>query len=482
MSYDRISTMKSSSNSTTTKPKKLYLQAKDLIYGGPLRWLFEKIWRLSGIENYRYSILKKLTQLRAQLYASPTFCPLPWVHFSVSSDQTMRLCCNNEGSSQVRHSDGRPVLLQEINSLEEYVNLPFMRKTRLQMLRGEEPQACSKCFNHERAGSLSMRQTYQAYYSQSLGKMIRQTQKDGSLSPNVRYLDLAMGNNCNIRCRMCSPSYSKQLRGEFDQHQFSYGKEMADRAEKAWSKDRYRTELFEEILENTDQMLLTGGEPFLIEGQYRLMEQAVAMGRAPSIKVTYHTNLTVLPQRLLKLWPHFKEIRVHGSIEGIGPLNDYIRYPSQWHKVDKNLRELLKLKKELPLWVEVHSVFQAYNLTRVTELLDYLLQFHQQMPSFPFFNYLHHPTPLKVNVIDRDLREKTMFEIKEFIKRKEHIYFSSRCPFVYYNQLNHEAFQGHYDLMMAEDPNATWSKFLEMSHALDQSRQQKIESVLPELF
>ena len=65
--------------------------------------------------------------------------------------------------------------------------------------------ACSTCWNKEKEDIQSLRQTGLF----NLGP-IDEIEKD------IRFLDLKLGNLCNLKCRMCSPLNSSQLYKEVD--------------------------------------------------------------------------------------------------------------------------------------------------------------------------------------------------------------------------------------------------------------------------
>ena len=44
--------------------------------------------------------------------------------------------------------------------------------------------------------------------------------------------------------------------------------------------------------------------------------------RASKTHLQYNTNLTILPQKVLSLWKHFKSIELSVSLDGIGKVND----------------------------------------------------------------------------------------------------------------------------------------------------------------
>lgn len=82
---------------------------------------------------------------------------------------------------------------------EEIFHSPAFNNLRAQMLAGEKPEACNVCWNREALTGSSSR----------LGSL----EKDEVLSePVLTQLDISIGENCNLRCRMCSPGGSNKLR------------------------------------------------------------------------------------------------------------------------------------------------------------------------------------------------------------------------------------------------------------------------------
>ena len=63
-------------------------------------------------------------------------------------------------------------------------------------------------------------------------------------------------------------------------------------------------------------------------------------GYAKDCNLRYNSNGLELPDKLFKLWEHFKEVRFNFSIDAYGERNNYIRYPSKWEEVAKNLKKL----------------------------------------------------------------------------------------------------------------------------------------------
>ena len=125
---------------------------------------------------------------------SKTFCALPWMHLSTRPDGAMRVCCTANASSvgatndkeyggkvgELRTEDGKPANLN-VAGLNESWNNSYMRNVRKQMLAGERPPSCNKCFKEEEAGHNSKRMWETAYWLErfSLDEIIGETKEDG---------------------------------------------------------------------------------------------------------------------------------------------------------------------------------------------------------------------------------------------------------------------------------------------------------------
>jgi organic radical activating enzyme len=301
---------------------------------------------------------------------SKTFCVLPWIHMSTRPNGQLRLCCNSNASSTskdaneyatdpaigaIRDPSGQPANLKSTDLLEAW-NSDFMKSTRLTMLDGEIPSSCTKCFIEEKNKIISKR-LWETYYWQSrfdYDELISNTAEDGSVPDKIYYLDIRLGNLCNLKCAMCSPHDSSSWTTNWKKIKIHSKSEFVNSYIDSWDKDNgldsrgvynwYENpkfiERFFEQLSNVKQLYFAGGEPFLIKEHYRILEKCVELNLSHNIELRYNTNLTHLPDRLFNLWDKFKSVKVTCSIDGFNRVNHYIRYPTDWQTVVNHLRIL----------------------------------------------------------------------------------------------------------------------------------------------
>lgn len=282
-----------------------------------------------------------------------------------------------------------------------------LRRVRLQMLNGERPEACLRCFREEDSGLRSPRLAWNLQYPSIRETATREGGGQGHADRSVKYLDLRFGNLCNLKCRMCNPYSSHKwledwetLNGEIDERERHRLKHMD------WFESEEFWENLKPLLGDVDQIYMTGGEPMLSQAHLRLLDYLVETRLAQKITVKYNTNLTVLPPKVLARWPHFKEVRLNCSLDGVGMANDYIRYPSNWSEVETHLRQLDRLAGEFSgLQLTVHFTFQALNALELTDTLNFMKQF-RHIKALPYVNVLNHPEYLNVRVLPTEAKRE----------------------------------------------------------------------------
>ncbi|MBK9040301.1 MAG: twitch domain-containing radical SAM protein [Bdellovibrionales bacterium] len=410
-------------------------------------------------------------------------CPLPWLHFSVNTDTSIRVCCNTDHGGHIRDENNNPIYLSNLASVDQAFNGPFMKRFRLAMANGEKPTFCNNCYRVEDNGGVSLRNIYLKQYEESFHHLLEATGEDGTATNEISFLDLSLSNHCNLKCRMCGPTSSYALHDDFESLKIHFSKEHTQRAHLDWQDDSHLTMIFSKILPGLKEVLTTGGEPFLSRLHLKLLELAVQNGSSRNIVLRYHSNISVLPPRLLELWSEFKAIEIHISVEGYGDINDYIRFPLKWSVFRKNFESLIELKKRLPLWLEIHTCFQAYNILRLPEFLDFLINYRDSLPAMPYFISLGNPSYLSASVLPSALKELAMEKIYRHLDRNISHYDEH---FGQFNREKIEILLSHFKSLNHSieteiQRHISWKKFMDYTSSFDRLRNQSILELLPEM-
>jgi hypothetical protein len=380
---------------------------------------------------------------------SETFCILPWVHLSTRPDGSMRVCCTANASSVgptndkehggqvgiLKTEDGKPSNLNVSDFLTSW-NSTYMKNVRLQMLNGEKPPSCMKCYKEEAAGHNSKRMWETAYWSKrvDLNKLLEETQPDGSVPPNLAYIDLRFGTKCQLACVMCSPHDSsgwiKDYKAIFPAVKNESLKETMQWENKGsyngssynWHKQNPTFwKQFYEQMPNMQQIYFAGGESLIIEEHYEILEECIRQGIAKNLELRYNSNGVEWREDLFDLWKEFKLVRFHYSVDSIHEMNDYIRYPSKWNRTEE-VFHILDNETGDNVEVTVACAVQALNIYYIPDFIRWkLTQNFKKINMWPFgagginYHFVYHPPHLNVKVLPTWFKEECRRKYEEFI-------------------------------------------------------------------
>ena len=309
---------------------------------------------------------------------------LPWVSVETSPIGTARPCCL--AIDEITRSDGSKYSLRE-STLEEIYHSPYMVDLRQQFLNGEKPKTCQRCWDEEAAGRTSKR----------INSRIRLKEYYNSVDwantnpDQLWFIDLKLGNICNLKCRICgSWSSSKWAKEEIDyvpsidrktHLAYTYLKDGAWPRESELFWDNLRI-----LLPNIKYLEFTGGEPFLIEQHFELLRYAVETGDSAHIEIHYNTNGTVFPEQA-ELWANFKNVEIAVSIDNVGTRFEYERYGAEWNLVQANIAKFAALRSA-KISTQLCTTMNIQNVYYLPEICDWI---STQTFDHIYFNMLHDP-------------------------------------------------------------------------------------------
>ena len=90
-----------------------------------------------------------------------SFCVLPWIHLATHPIGTVTPCCitdMKDGVSTAAHEDNDNLhFFLSKDSLDSISNSKRFKEIRRQMMNGENPAVCQKCYKYEAGGVESKR-------------------------------------------------------------------------------------------------------------------------------------------------------------------------------------------------------------------------------------------------------------------------------------------------------------------------------------
>jgi organic radical activating enzyme len=344
-----------------------------------------------------------------------TICMVPWISVETSPISTTRPCCL--AVDEITRTDGTKYSLKD-STLEEVYHSPYMQNLRQEFLDGKKPETCKRCWDEEDAGRASKRINsrirLKEYYDQ-----IDWT----NTNPNqLWFIDLKLGNICNLKCRICG-SWSSS---KWAQEEIAYMPALKNKKEHlaykfltdgAWPRESIDFwKNLKSLLPNIKYFEFTGGEPFLIKEHFELLEYAVEHGYSKDIEIHYNTNGTVFPENGAALWNQFKRVEVAFSIDNVGAQFEYERYGAVWDEVQTNIAKFNAMRND-KITTQICLTINIQNVYYLPELCEWI---NTQTFDHTYFNMLHDPNHMNINNMTLVANTLVIRRLSEYAFSPEH--------------------------------------------------------------
>lgn len=332
-----------------------------------------------------------------------TYCSLPWIHLATHPDGGATLCCvSDHRNAASRARNFQPLQYLDVNtsSLNSIMNSDYFKQTRLEMLNNKIPQACQRCYAEEANGVRSKRveENEKLGFTEDMARAI--TQEDGTIPVNFKFVELRLGNLCNLKCRTCNPMSSTNWIQPYQklQQELKFVTHYDRKINSSWTEsDEFWDDLFNHS-EDVQLIYVNGGEPTLVEKHWKYLEELIKRGLNKQITLWYNINMTNLPDKLIDLWKEFKRVQVTCSIDDLYERNDYIRAGSDWNTVISNLDKI----QSYP-WIEA-SICQTVSWMNVYYVNDFI-KFMRNRNLHVHLNYVYDPEFLSIKALPADLKQ-----------------------------------------------------------------------------
>jgi sulfatase maturation enzyme AslB (radical SAM superfamily) len=233
------------------------------------------------------------------------------------------------------------------------------------------------------------------------------------------FLDLKLGNICNLKCRICgSWSSSKWAQEELDYYPLATADERKKHSAYVWLRQGQWPRESTEFWNNINQVLpgvryyeFTGGEPFLIQEHFDLLQRTVDQGYAHLVDVHYNTNGTQYPEAAVEMWEKFKHVNIAFSIDDLGARFEYQRYGAKWDAVSNNLDRFLELQKTNPkITLQMCITANIQNILYLPDVMNYVWEkgfrdVYINMLHDPFYLNIKQMTPAAIELVSTRLEQ-----------------------------------------------------------------------------
>ena len=383
------------------------------------------------------------------------FCVLPFTTMYVE-DNRVRLCCESE--------EEREKHITPTNTITDIWYSDFYKDIRQQMLDGVSlPNACRICKMYEDVGEESKRYWDNHQYNKFIGDVNDFQTTEPPLPINF---DIRPSNKCNLECVMCDGIQSSAI----SERVSAYNKSnfIINKGYGLWKKHKAIIDYVKEHSNKIRILKLDGGEPFLLPEVLEIIDHLVETGDAKHIRLSFITNGTVVRGRWFRdKLVHFEDVKIVVSLDAVGDVLNYVRYPAKWSVVDKNIRmfkDICEAHKNIRL--NLDPVAHLLNTMHLHEVFEYAKQVGVRINLTPVYQvngeeYLH------TKLLTDELREQAYNKLKPLVDQVE---FGAGQGFI--EDLRNQEY----------DPDAKQIRFLNDSIAYwDSHRATKFEQQYPYL-
>lgn len=313
------------------------------------------------------------------------FCVLPWVSLETSPIGTVRPCCLAEDELVDNAGDKFNLAQAKFTDIQ---NSNSMRQLRQDFIDKKQPQTCRKCWREERSGRTSKRM----HTLDRLKHIIPAAEWTADARP-LMFLDLKLGNICNLKCRICGSWSSSTFATEElanininEDKKSSHHYQMLRQG--AWPRENpsFWSEI-DQVVDQIKYIEFTGGEPFMISEHFDLLQGLVDHGIAGNIEIHYNTNGTQYPENAADIWQHFKLVEIAVSIDDVGTRFEYQRSNAVWDEVVANIARFKTLRDNLNnIQLQFCCTVNVFNVYYLKELADFV---YAQDFDYVYWNMMH---------------------------------------------------------------------------------------------
>lgn len=347
-----------------------------------------------------------------------SICLMPFISLGTKPDGVARLCCRAP-SLEAKHNG--EFVRWPGTTLEDTWNGETYRDVRKRMLAGEKLPECAVCWKEEASGKRSKRVKENYKFPHHFNR-IRECQSDGRLDALPVHLDLRLGNTCNLRCRSCNPVFSSAIAAELRHRQGEWKDDpimtsLHDGAFKRasryvnWTDDPGFWSSINQLAASAEEIYISGGEPTLVPKLTEFLKTCIDNGHTNSL-IRLNSNMTYLPDDMIAALSKFKRVKWGASIDAVGIRNDWLRFPSKFEEIEKNVNKLIEIGN--PFEVEVNCTISMFNVASIPDLHAWA----HNLGILLYLDFVHEPNFMQVEHLPSELKKELLTDILNFLDLK----------------------------------------------------------------
>ena len=389
--------------------------------------------------------------------------------------------------------------IQEAKHVQDLINDVLLCEMRNDLKNDIRPDICNRCFPVEDQGGTSFRQNYNIDHKDvadydAVGEhgVIKDLK-------SITYLDLTLGNTCNLQCKTCNPWSSHNWLKEvqelphqnFEKRRVNEDQPEGDRQQDdfdvvergtkmPWYKRAFAENFFDPLLPTVRTINFLGGEPLVVKEHDMWLDRIVKKGWAGNKTLQYTSNGTTIPNRLIDVWSQFERVNLGISIDAIGDMAYYVRHPSNWRKVEENFDKLrIRCARDAKqIYCQLHTTISSLNIINIQDVYDFSYKQyrlwhywddekkrqHGYINILPHINIVDYHKFYHVRHMPEELKEQACQAVDDtYNKYKDRIQND-------WEQNNLENLNNLKQSIMQERDPEMWKQFVEVQIASDKFR------------
>ena len=400
---------------------------------------------------------------RDRLMTSEHFCMLPWLHLHGWPTGEAYPCCLAD--------DKLPLGSLRKSTIEDIWNGDKLKAMRVNMLADQPCNECNKCYEQEKMGFFSMRNSANKHFGHHIAD-VDKTLPDGHHPEfKIRYWDVRFSNICNFRCRYCGPNFSSNW---YEDKAALYSKSSIGH-DKFIYAGKDKDDIWNQMVEHIpylEQIYFAGGEPLIMEEHYRLLSELVER-KLTHVRLIYNTNFSELSYKkknVLELWKQFDSVSVGASLDAMGPRAEYMRKGTVWADIEDNRRKMIDTCPNVDFYIS--ATVNVFNVMHINDFhRDWANRGLIKAQDFNI-NILQGPDYYRCDILPDDLKAVAKDKIKstiDWLADKDHLTRATN------------GYKGIINFLDSKDNTSLIPKFMEVTKQLDDLRNESFKDVFPEL-
>jgi len=333
-----------------------------------------------------------------------TLCVVPFLGGCIRPTGKLAVCCISKTSRKYSYKN-----------IDEWLNSNELINLRKDLYNGIKNENCIKCWQKQDIGQISLRQLYNSsLFKKEVKNIILETAKNNFIleKNEIKFLDLKLGNLCNLQCIMCNPESSSRLFTEWKNNKHIFKDfERYENINFSYPENDDFKEILYPHLKDLIYVKFTGGEPlinpYIDDIINNLNENCI-------VHIT--TNLTKLDCFKLSRFSNFKNLWFTISVDAIDELHEIIRYPSKWKILEKNIDLVCKNLTNAHLNFSI--VLNALSILQIDRTINFLDAYNKNID----ISFMTNPIQLTLDCIPEiwlDKINKKILNIKNQKFRSE---------------------------------------------------------------